>query len=152
MDASLVRFLQRPVMIILGTVDTAARPEIGRAVGVTPGARGVELLVSGWQWPGTLANIRATGRAAATFSRPADYETYQVKGRASLRAATEADEAIARSYCRETLAALMDLGVAPGLVEHWQATRDLVVVSLIPDAVFVQTPGPRAGQRLGGLA
>ena len=101
---------------------------------------------------GLLNGCQPGGAAAATFSRPADYETYQVKGRASLRAASEADEAIARTYCRDTLAALLDLGVAPGLVEHWQATRDLVVASPIPDAVFVQTPGPRAGPRLGGLA
>lgn len=154
MDAALVRFLQRPVMIIVGTLDAASRPEIGRAVGasVDPEAGGLELVVSRWQWPATIENVRTSGRAAATFSRPSDYETYQIKGRAELREATDTDREVARAYCRDTLAALMELGVAPSLAEHWQAERDLVVVALSPESVFVQTPGSRAGQRLGGLS
>lgn len=154
MDASLIRFLQRPVMIILGTVNTAMRPEIGRAVGVVthPDTNSLALVVSRWQWPATVANVEATGRMAATFSRPSDYETYQIKGRAMARAATAADVDASRAYCRDTLAALMELGVGPDLVAHWQGERDLVAVALSVDAVFVQTPGPRAGQRMGGRA
>jgi len=152
-DASLVRFLSRPVMIILGTVDTASRPEIARAVGVSvePETGVIDLLVSRWQWPATIANISASGRVAATFSRPSDYETYQIKGRATLREAGAADQQIARAYCRDTLAALMELGMTPGLIAHWQSERDLVVVSLTPTQVFIQTPGPTAGQRIEGM-
>lgn len=40
--------------------------------------------------------------------------------------------------------------MAHDLVAHWQSTRDLVVVSLSVDEVFSQTPGPLAGQRIGG--
>lgn len=154
MDASLVRFLQRPVMILVGTVDPAARPEIGRGVGsiVRPEAGQIDLLVSRWQWPATIANVESAGRAAATFSRPADYETYQIKGRARLRAAGAAEAELAHAYCRDTLAALMELGIAPELVVHWHAARDLAVVSLSVDEVFSQTPGPLAGQRIGGGA
>ncbi|MTH36481.1 hypothetical protein GL279_17985 [Paracoccus limosus] len=154
MPPSLVRFLSRPVMIILGSVDATARPEIARAVGasVDPQTGVIELVVSRWQWPATIANIGASGRIAATFSRPADYETYQIKGRATWREAGAADHEIARAYCRDMLAALMELGMAPGLIAHWQSDRDLVVISLTPDQVFIQTPGPMAGQRIGGTA
>lgn len=152
MDASLVQFLLRPVMILVGTVDPAARPEIGHGVGslVVPEAGRIDVLVSRWQWPATIANVERAGRAAATFSRPADYETYQIKGRATLRAAGAPEAETARAYCRDTLAALMELGMAHDLVAHWQSTRDLVVVSLSVDEVFSQTPGPLAGQRIGG--
>ena len=154
MDDSLALFLKRPVMIIIGSVDREKRPEVGRAVGVAadPAANRLDLLVSEWQWPATVANIRATGRAAATLSRPSDYETFQIKGRAALREATEADRAVARSYCRDTLAALMEIGLDAALAEHWLIERDLVTVSLCVEEVFVQTPGPRAGTRVGAGA
>ena len=141
-------------MIILGTVDQASRPEIARAVGVSvdPGTGEIALLVSRWQWPGTIANIGASGRVAATFSRPSTYETYQIKGRATWREAGAADREIARVYCRDTLAALMELGIPPDLIAHRQTERDLVVVTLTPEHAFIQTPGPTAGQPMGGAA
>lgn len=46
----------------------------------------------------------------------------------------------------------MELGIAPELVAHWHSVRDLAVVSLSVDEVFSQTPGPLAGQRIGGGA
>ena len=154
MDDTLARFLRRPVMIIVGTLDRARRPEIGRAVGATPdlAENRVDLLVSEWQWPATVANVRATGRAAATFSRPSDYETYQIKGRATLRPTGPADIDAARTYRRETIVALTEVGLDPALAEHWLTDRDLVLLSLTAEDVFVQTPGPRAGLRLEGGA
>jgi hypothetical protein len=149
--AELARFLEGPVMIILGSVDPAGRPEVGRAVGarvVAPQGR-VDLVVSAWQWPGTVANLRATERLAATFSRPADYETYQLKGRAALRHADEDDLRLAEGYRTRTQAALEALGLSPGLADHWLAARDPVVLRLGVEEVFVQTPGPRAGAAMG---
>lgn len=143
----LARFLEGPVMIILGTRDAADKPEIGRAVGarVLAVAGRVELVVSGWQWPGTVANLRDNGRLAATFSRPSDYETYQLKGRAELRAADEDDLRQSERYRRETQAALETLGLSPGLATHWLTARGAVVLRLDVEEVFVQTPGSGAG-------
>lgn len=147
----LARFLEGPVMIILGTADAAGRPEIGRAIGIrVVAAQGrIELVVSGWQWPGTVANLRATERLAATFSRPADYVTYQLKGRAALREADEDDLRLADGYRTRTQDALDALGLSPGIADHWLAAREAVVLRLAVEQAFVQTPGPAAGSALG---
>lgn len=152
--AELARFLEGPVMIILGSVDRAGRPEVGRAVGArvaaAPGR--VDLVVSAWQWAGTVSNARASGRLAATFSRPADYETYQLKGRVGLRDADEDDLRLAEGYRARTRAALETLGLSPGLTDHWLTARDPVVLRLGVEEVFVQTPGPRAGAAVDARA
>lgn len=147
----LARFLESPVMIILGTADAKGRPEIGRAVGArVVAAQGrVDLVVCGWQWPGTVANLRATERLAATFSRPGDYVTYQLKGHAALRDADEDDLRLAESYRARTQAALEALDLSPGMADHWLIIRDPVVLRLGVEEVFVQTPGPRAGAAVG---
>ncbi len=146
-DEALAAFLVSPVMIIVGTSDARGRPEIGRAVDcrVLPGT-GIELVISAWQWPGTNANVRDTGRAAATISRPADYETFQVKGGARLRPAEAPDLELVRRYMAAITEVLDALGISPRLSAVWQTVEDAVILHLATEAVFVQTPGPRAGQ------
>src|SRR5262245_26107847 len=73
-DNELATFLSSPVMTILGTCDTHGSPEIGRGVGsrVDSETGLLEVVLSSWQWPGTVANVRSHGRAAVTFARPHD--------------------------------------------------------------------------------
>src|SRR5690348_8560961 len=82
----LIAFLTSPVMVIVGTVDGNGRPDIGRGMGARVAAdhETLDLVISAWQWPGTAANLRTGGRAAITFSRPSDYVSYQLKGRARI--------------------------------------------------------------------
>lgn len=146
----LAGFLSSPVMTILGTADSCGRPDIGRAVGcrVSPGGSHLDLVVPERHWPGTIANIRATARTAATFSRPADYETFQVKGAASLRDADADDLALAARYMGDIRGVLAGLGIPPSFSATWLSVEGAVIVTLSIDAVFVQTPGPHAGKAL----
>lgn len=112
---------------------------------VVAAQRHLDLMVAGWQWPETLAHVRATGRLAATFSRPSDYETYQLKGRAGLRRADEDDLRLAERYRAEVEGLLTAQGVAPAAAAHWLIARDLAVVRLGVEEIHVQTPGPGAG-------
>lgn len=150
-DENLARFLEGPVMIILGTCDAQGRPEVGRAVGarVLAAARRVELAVSAWQWPQTVADVRATGRLAATFSRPSDYRTYQLKGTATARDADEDDLRLSERYRCEAQAALEAAGLDASIATQWLTAQDAVVLRLQVEEVFVQTPGPDAGAALG---
>ena len=143
----LARFLEGPVMIILGSADLEGRPGIGRAVGarVFAAQRRLDLMVAGWQWPETLDHVRATGRLAATFSRPSDYETYQLKGRASLRKADQDDLRLAERYRTDVERVLAEQRLSPDVAAHWLIVRDLAVVRLAVEEVYVQTPGPGAG-------
>ncbi len=147
-DEALAGFLESPVMIILGTHSDGA-PEIARGLGaaVETGTGVLTILLSAWQWPATLANLRANGQIAATFSRPADYETYQVKGRVlAITEPGEAELALARRYSERIAQTLAGLGVEPEISAHWRVATDLVVLRILPERVFVQTPGPLAGQ------
>lgn len=149
-DHDLAAFLSSPVMTILGTADARGRPEIGRAVGcrVQAGGSHLDLVVPEVHWPGTIANIRETGRAAATFSRPADYETFQIKGRARIRPADPADLELARRYREEIERVLRPLGISRAFSQPWLFMDGAVIVTLSLDEIFVQTPGPRAGRAL----
>jgi Pyridoxamine 5'-phosphate oxidase len=139
-------FVASPVMIIVGTRDEANRPAIGRAVGARIDAdHGIEVVLSSWQWPETIANLGANGQAAITFARPSDYVSYQVKGAARLRMAEEADHDLVRRYQANILALFDGLGVTDELVRPWLVERDPVVACLAVSEVYVQTPGPKAG-------
>jgi len=91
-DAALATFLESPVMIIVGSCDDGLLPQVARAAGVVVDrAKGrVDLIVSGWQWPQTIANVGRNGQLAVTFARPADYVSYQLKGRAAIIPASAA--------------------------------------------------------------
>jgi hypothetical protein len=145
----LARFVSGPVTIVLGTVDPTGRPEIGRGLaGVAVAADAVEIVLSRAQWPATADDVTATGRLAGTFTRPADYVSYQLKGTATMRAADVEDLARAEAYIAETRDVFDALGLAPGLADQWLQAEDPVVLRLVVDAVFIQTPGQRAGASL----
>lgn len=139
-----------PVMIILGSCDARLAPEIGRAVGALVHAADdrIDLMLSGWQWPGTVANVRAGGQLAATFARPADYVSYQVKGRAEVLPATAEHAAAAARYIESMTATLGELGLDRRIVAPWLVDRELVTLSFGVEEIFVQTPGAKAGQRI----
>jgi hypothetical protein len=147
-DPELAAFLTSAVTIVVGTADDGGRPEIGRAVGarVEHDGNAVELIVSAWQWPGTVANVRTSRRAAVTFARPVDYTCYQLKGGAAINAAAAADVALAERYMKAILADLERLGLAPELAAPWLTSRDAWVLRLEPELEYVQTPGAKAGR------
>jgi hypothetical protein len=148
-EGDLARFLSEPVTIILGATDAGGRPEIGRGLaGAVVAEDMVEMVLSRTQWPATAANVVGTCRLSATFTRPADYVSYQLKGSASVRLAEAEDRGRAERYITEMRATFAVLGLAPDFVDAWLQTEDPVVLRLAVEAVFVQTPGLRAGVAL----
>lgn len=141
------RFIGGPVLMTLATRDARNRPMIARGSGgrTLPAADLVEVAVSAFLWPETVANIEANGTLAATFVDPASYRAYQLKGRATVRQADRDDRARADAYVARAAAILMDLGVAPEPIRYWLTAREVVIASLTVDRIFEQTPGPRAG-------
>jgi Pyridoxamine 5'-phosphate oxidase len=152
-DAERARFMESAVMIIVGTCDDALRPQIGRAVGaiVDQATGGVDLIVSDWQWPETIANVRRNGRLAVTFARPSDYVSYQVKGDAIVIPASAAHRACAARYVEAMTAILVGNGLDARVTAPWLVDREPAALRLAAETIFVQTPGDRAGQRLEPL-
>lgn len=149
LDAERKAFLTSNVMIALAACDDDLQSTIGRAVGARiEDGDGLDLVVSRWQWPFLVANVARRGKIAATFARPTDYVTYQVKGSALLREARPQDHALADRYLAAISETLTALGVPPSVMSPWFSSRDLVVMRIAIDAIFVQTPGASAGSRL----
>ncbi|SJZ94760.1 Pyridoxamine 5'-phosphate oxidase [Consotaella salsifontis] len=148
----LAEFIASPVMIVIGTRDRANRPDIGRGIGAwtTADATGLQIIVSAWQYGGTIDNLRSNGAAALTFVRPSDYVCYQIKGRASIGEIGPAGLALSARYIAAMSEALARLGVAPEMSGVWLASREPTLFQVTPEAVFLQTPGPGAGTALAG--
>ena len=144
----LAAFMVSPVMIILGTRDDMLVPEIARAVGAIVHKEGgcADLMISEWQWPKTVANVRANGQLAVTFARPSDYVSYQVKGHATVVPTAAEHITLARRYVESMASTLGDLGLERRIVAPWLVARDLVTLRLSVQEIFVQTPGAKAGQ------
>jgi hypothetical protein len=146
-DPDLAEFITSPVMMIIGTQGGSNRPEIGRCVGsrVVPGSREVDVIISAWQWRGTVDNLRANGQAAITLVRPSDYTCYQVKGHARIRPAGPEDIALSEAYTAVVTAALDEQGVLPAMAAVWLTNREAVVARISIEAVSIKTPGHKAG-------
>ena len=149
-DAALATFLESPVMIIVGSCDDGLLPQVARAAGaVVDRAKGrVDLIVSGWQWPQTIANVGRNGRLAVTFARPADYVSYQVKGRAAVIPASAAHRQCAQRYIEAMTETFVRLGLDRMVVAPWLVDLEPQVLRLAVETIFVQTPGEKAGSIL----
>ncbi|SSC66983.1 pyridoxamine 5'-phosphate oxidase family protein [Ciceribacter selenitireducens] len=152
LDSELAAFIESPVMQIVGTADAARRPGIARGVGAWCTGRGaVDLVLSAWQWPQTIANIEENGRIAVTFSRPSDYVTYQIKGMAILRPASPAEIERSAGYTVSIVSTLMRNGLLPEIIAPWLTARDAVVATIRISSVYVQTPGAQAGTKRASI-
>ena len=147
----MIEFLSGPVLMIIGTCDASGTPGIARGVGVRVEAEAadtIRVFFSDSHWPHIAAHLGGGGLAAATFSRPADYMTYQMKGRASVIDCDEADYAAISEYSHRVEEALSLPSIDPAKVAIWMDIANPRTLRLEVAEVFVQTPGPRAGVRL----
>lgn len=149
LDEKLKRFLEGPVMQVLCVGDAAGRPVIGRGCGLLVESNDeVELVLSQWQWPRVAPLIGDGCKAALTVMQPASYECYQLKGTATLLAATDQHLGAARRYVAQTFVSLQTLGLPRPVDDAYFTYADPVVLRIKVEQIFVQTPGAGAGQRL----
>jgi len=153
-DAALLATLNQRCDVVLSSGSAAAVPSLcwGMAGRVLDDRRTVQAWVREDQARQLLADVRATGRAAAVFSEPYTSVAVQLKGgRASVRAASQEDEAFLRQHVGHMVEQLARVNFGEVFVRSFfeQPWTLLAVVSFEAAAVFVQTPGPRAGQPLG---
>ena len=151
LSPELADFVQSGVSIQVGSRDSSLVPESARAVGArveSDGARVVVFLpvATGAR---TLANLADNGRVAVCFSRIEDHRTIQIKGRArSVSPASEQDRARVDRYRGEFTQKLAFVGMPPRLgyrIASWPCHA--IEVEL--ETIWVQTPGPGAGEALG---
>lgn len=159
MDAVLIPkdlrdFIASPVLMLVSVAGAGGALAIARGLGAEVGQDGeIDMFVSRAQWPDAVAALTPGAKVATTFVQPATYETYQVKG--VLRwttPASAADRLSVKAYADDVLAMLCGLGLRRHQILAFLVAEDPVRLRFAPQAVFLQTPGPGAGQPLGSLA
>lgn len=145
-------FLQAGRSCVLGTRDAEKRPECVRVVGVRVerGRKEVSLFLPVATGAHTVANLRDNGRVAVGFSRVEDHRSIQLKGAlVSLRDATERDRP-AVEHWREAIEREFGwIGLPPSIIRriaHWPCHA----IRFRVESIFLQTPGPGAGDPLPG--
>jgi hypothetical protein len=155
------RFLQSGLSIIVGSADGDGNPSLGRALACRVTARAdaaqsmVELFLVSQKALELLDDLRRPAPIAVAFTQPSTHRTLQIKApRADLTPLQAGDlDWIDRSQ-RDFIAdvnRIMGGDQAELIRTALGAARDVDVRLVVwPTAWFEQTPGPRAGQILGG--
>lgn len=141
--------LQTGVSVIVGTRDEAFMPECTRAWGlrVAEGHTQVTIFLTETVSRQTLANLRSNGLVAISCTRPTDHVTCQLKGRLrKIRPADHRDQETSARWHKDFAGELLAVGVHPHLCEAW-ITEPALAVDIDVTDVFVQTPGPGAGEK-----
>jgi len=148
----IVDHIHSPVFCGLGTRDARLRPHHATPVGAVAEAASGNIIFFLPDAVATevLPDLEDNGRVAFSCGNPMTHATYQFKGRfLSARPTVPDDLAIIR-HCRDELAALsIQCGYPEPLVRAlvygfaWQPTTAIV---FRPLQIFIQTPGPGAGQ------
>ncbi len=153
-DTALLETLNTRCDVVLSSVGAGHLPSLcwGMAGRLLEDRRSVEAWVREDQARDFLADVRRSGRVAAVFSEPYTSFAVQLKGRdASVRPATPDDAPLLRRHVDNMVRELerVRFGEAFARAMFEQAWNALAVVRFTAEAVFVQTPGPKAGQPLG---
>lgn len=157
LDEARAAFIQRFVGINVAARDADRLPSVTRGLGckVSTDRREVTVFVSVPRAERVLAALRDNGVIAVVFGQPTTHASLQLKGSdARIGPLEDGDRAVIEA-CRESFVAdLAQVGYTPEFARASVPSSDeeLVAVRFTPSAVFDQTPGPGAGQRLGASA
>jgi hypothetical protein len=154
LDAEQAAFIQSGVSILVASRDAANVPRHARALGCRVGddRRKVTVFLAAFQAAGLLAAIRSERVIAVAFNLPSTHRALQLKGGDAVAVPAEpADLACAARYADALVADIGSFGwsEAFGRTLLWFEPAELTAVTFTPTAAFDQTPGPRAGTRLG---
>ena len=155
LDAATAEFIAGVTSMSIATRDAQLQPAVAKALGclVSGDRRQVTVMIDGHRSARIVADIAAGSPLAVVFSLPATHRTVQIKsGRGELSAATPTQQVRARMHRDAIVEHLVALGYAePALRAMFDYDPDaLLALRFAPTAVFAQTPGPRAGERIAG--
>jgi hypothetical protein len=146
-DDALLRHLQPGRSILVGTVDPAGWPAACRGVGlvVDEDRQGFTVYVPVATGAETVANIASNGRVAVSATEPATHTSVQLKGRIrAVRVAREDEEERVRLSIDRFADTLDQVGLPRGVTRTMTCWPAFAIEAAV-EAVFDQTPGPRAG-------
>lgn len=153
LDKASADFIQHHVTITVAARDARNIPAIARAFGCSVSAdyRSVTVFLAPLRATAVLKNLRDNGVIAVVVSRPRTHETLQLKGAVTtIQRISPQQGQIMAKYLHSFMEELTGMGYKPVITDSFapEVDEDCLAVSFEPAAVFVQTPGPHAGQRL----
>ncbi|RIK62154.1 MAG: hypothetical protein DCC64_11620 [Planctomycetota bacterium] len=146
-DETLADFLQSGLACAVATRDARLVPDCVLAVGVRieRDRRHATVFVHDTISRRTLANLKHNGQIAVTLEHLPDHHAIQLKGEVTrVAAATEADIADATRFHAGFVKEIEYVGVAPRFSRRL-AFLPCHAVTFRVEAIFEQTPGPKAG-------
>lgn len=148
---ALKAFMQQGVSISLSSRDIRHVPSLSRGLACRVDDGAVILFLVTSQAEVLLRDLQRSGRGAVVFSRPRTHQTIQIKGDLLEIRAPETDEGqLIEAQVTALQRELLELGFSEPMLHCFYRYdwADLAAVCLAPTAIFEQTPGPRAGQRM----
>lgn len=155
LDESWGAFIQDAVAIIAASRSSDGVPVVARACGcrVSGGRQRVTVLVSRSRGAALVAAVGSSGTVAVVFSKPSTHVTIQLKAAGARIAPARASEVrLLDRYVGAFGDEVEPLGHSREMVRNllWCDAADLCTITFSPQAIFLQTPGPRAGELLAG--
>lgn len=148
----LVELIEGGVAVFVGTCNAQRRPEATRGCGavVSPDRSRVTVFVPVGTARRAVENLALGREIAVGFSRTLDHQSIQIKGRcAEVRLATESEHSVCERYLDAYGESLQAIGLPRSITGRMNIWPAYALDIDIRD-VFAQTPGPNAGDRLGG--
>jgi hypothetical protein len=147
-DDTVLRYLEPGRSVVIGTVDAAGWPSCcrGIAIVVAEDRRSVVVFLPVATAAETVANVASNGRLAVVTTHPVTHVTVQLKGRSrAVRVAGEEERPTIEAYFERFADVLDSIGLPRG-ISRGMARWPAFAIEIEVDAVFEQTPGPRAGE------
>ncbi len=145
-------FVRRYTSMSVGVRGGGNRPVVGRALGcrVSADRRRLTIFLSQRREKEVLDCLRENGAIALTVTRPKTHETLQFKGVVlDILPLSREDVAEIAAYRQSFVEELMALGYERDF--SWAVVagaEDSLAVVFEPNAIYNQTPGPKAGTKL----
>lgn len=146
-------FVQRFTSMNVAGRDAQNLPALARGLGirVSPDRCTLTVFLSETHSSRVLKCLRENGAIAVAVTRPKTHETLQFKGQVrEIRPLSDEDRREMAAYQESFVAELEQLGYSAEFTRQLLAgSENVVAVVFEPAAVFDQTPGPKAGEKLG---
>ena len=146
-----IDFVQGPTLHFVGSRNAKLRPTFTWAFGATVDvAEGsITIYVPDVEGAETFRNFEENGMVALTVGEALTHETYQFKGPSlSMRPCEDADTTIQEIHRSKLIAHLAPAGYSEDIWNGFEIDPSTAVTFKVEE-VFVQTPGPGAGNKLG---
>jgi hypothetical protein len=146
----LVEFIHGPRLLFVGSRNAKLRPTASWAFGaLADGDKGaVTVFVPEIAGAPTFENFAENGRVSVTIADAPTHETYQFKGQLSeIRPCSEADYTVQEIYISKLNSYLEPFGYGNWIWNGFVVKPAKAVTFAVED-IFVQTPGPGAGEKI----